>query len=439
MAASDLAAWLRGLGLERYEATFRANDVDADVLPELSDADLERLGLSLGHRKKLLKAIAGLGDGGTGRPEPPPALPAAAGAEGERRQVTVLFCDLVDYTRLTRELGAEAVHDMTDRFFRLADGVIERFGGAVDKHIGDCVMAVFGAPVAHGNDPERAARAALAIQGAMPELSSEFGCELNVHVGIASGQVVASRGAGHKTYSITGDSVNLASRLTDAAPAGAIFVSDAVRHMLSPGLACQEAGTLAVKGMTEPVRAWRLIGFDETAPKPPPFVGRQAELAQFRGMLGACRDAGAGQVVVVRGEAGIGKTRVVEEFQALAATAGFAYHVALVLDFGAGIGEDAIRALVRSLLGLTMSADLAAAQAAVEQALAKGLVSDDRRVHLNDLLDLPQPPALRALYDAMDNATRNRGNQVTTADWCAGLQSGCRCSWSSRTCTGRTG
>jgi class 3 adenylate cyclase/tetratricopeptide (TPR) repeat protein len=418
MAASDLAAWLRGLGLERYEATFRANDVDADVLPELSDADLERLGVSLGHRRRLLKAIADLRAGIADRSDPPGAIAAAAKGEGERRQVTVLFCDLAGYTALSRELDAEEVHALLERFFELVDGIVERFGGTIDKHIGDCAMAVFGAPVAHGNDAERAARAALAIQDAVPALGEELGRAIGVHIGVAAGQVVASRSgsAAHRQYTVTGDSVNLASRLTDAAASGVILISDAVRRMLPPRFVCREASTLAIKGLAEPVRAWRLVGIGEPAGENRPFVGRRAELAQFRGALDACRSAGTGQTVVIRGEAGIGKTRVVEEFQILATAAGFACHVALVLDFGAGTGADAIRALVRSLLGLTTSAEAKAAQAAVKQALAKGLVTDDRRVHLNDLLDLPQPPALRALYDAMDNAMRDRGNQATAAD-----------------------
>ena len=143
--------------------------------------------------------------GGCGKPLVPPADPASArgqrperdpSPEGERRQVTVLFCDLAGYTRLTHELGAETVHALTDRFFALTDGLIERFGGAIDKHIGDCVMAVFGAPVAHGNDAERAVRAALAIRAAVPGLGREVGREVGVHTGIASGQVVASGGGG---------------------------------------------------------------------------------------------------------------------------------------------------------------------------------------------------------------------------------------------------
>ena len=416
VATSDLAAWLHRLGLERYEATFRANDIDVDVLPELSDADLEQLGVSLGHRRKLLRAIADPRAGETDRSEPLGAVPAGA-EEGERRQVTVLFCDLADYTRLTHELGAESVHDMTNRFFARADGLIERFGGTIDKHIGDCVMAVFGAPVAHGNDPERAVRAALAIQDAMPELSREFGCELNVHVGIASGQVVASRGAGHKTYSITGDSVNLAARLTDAAPGGTILVSEAVRGALAERLDCAEFGVLEVKGFSHPVRAFQLIGLHQTeAPAGRPFVGRRVELQQFEGVLRACIENGAGQAIYLRGEAGIGKTRLIEECQRRAEGLGFASHAGLVLDFGIAAGHDAVRELARGLLGLGRVAPHAEASAAADRALQEGLLAPERQVHLNDLLDLPQPVELRSLYDAMDNAARNRGKQETLAE-----------------------
>ena len=419
MAATDIAAWLRELGLERYEPAFRANDIDADVLPELSEADLEKLGVSLGHRKKLLRAIADLqaGDGGRSGPSPAMSPEAAPEIEGERRQVTVMFADLTGYTELSRQLDAEEVHTLLERFFDWVDGIVEQFGGSVDKHIGDCVMAVFGAPTAHGNDAERAARAALAIRDAMAGLSEELGRALEVHIGLAAGQVVASRSgsAAHREYTVTGDSVNLASRLTDEAARGTILISDLVRRMLPPRFACSEASTLAVKGLAEPVRVWHLVGIGEAAAERPPFVGRRAELAQFRGVLGACRAAGTGQAVVVRGEAGIGKTRVVEEFQALAEGAGFACHVGLVLDFGAGIGQDAIRTLVRSLLGLSVSSAPVAAQVAAERALNDGLAASEQRVYLNDLLDLPQPTALRALYDAMDNATRNRGKRATVA------------------------
>jgi class 3 adenylate cyclase/tetratricopeptide (TPR) repeat protein len=421
----DVAAWLRSLGLEHYAEAFRANDINADVLPELTAEDLIGLGVtSIGHRRKLLAAIADLHGGpspATVLPSDDRSVPAAdAGAvsplpEGERRQVTVLFADLAGYTKLGSELDAEDLHALLEGFFGLVDRTIDDYGGRVDKHIGDCVMAVFGAPVAHGNDPERAVRAALAIRDAMPALTKRLGRPVGVHIGVASGQVVASGtgSASHREYTVTGDSVNLASRLTDTARPGQILVSEAVCRALAGRLECSEAGALAVKGFAEPVRAWRLLALRKAALDRRPFVGRRGELHQFAATLAACRETGSGQAIYVRGEAGIGKTRLVEEFQRLAAEQGFACHTGQVLDFGAGTGRDAVRSLVRGLLDLAPSGGGEAARAAA--ALDGGLVEPDRAVYLNDLLDLPQPKELWALYDAMDNASRNRGKRETVA------------------------
>jgi class 3 adenylate cyclase len=259
----DVTAWLRSLGLERYAEAFRANDIDAEILLDLTAEDLVGLGVtSIGHRRKLLAAIAAL----RGSPAPAtdlptnersaPAADAAAASplpEGERRQVTVLFADLSGYTALSRELDAEELHALAGRFFDTVDAVVEGYGGAVDKHIGDCVMAVFGAPIAHGNDPERAVRAALDIQRRVPALADARGRPLGVHIGVASGQVVASGtgSARHREYTVTGESVNLASRLTDAAQAGEVLISDAVHRALAERLACAEAGALVVKGFAE--------------------------------------------------------------------------------------------------------------------------------------------------------------------------------------------
>ena len=314
------------------------------------------------------------------------------------------------------------MHAITDRFFSLADRVIERFGGSIDKHIGDCVMAVFGAPVAHGNDAERAVRAALAIRDAMPALAREIGCALDTHVGIASGQVVASRGAGHRTYSITGESVNLASRLTDQAAAGTILVSDPVRHLLADRLEHAEVDAFELKGMAGPVRAFRVIALHEARAPGRPFVGRRGELQQLESALAACLANGRGQTVHVRGEAGIGKSRLLEELQRHAAGAGFACHKGLVLDFGAGAGQDATSSLVRGVLELTSASDELAAGAAIEAAIRNGLIAADRRVFLNDLLDLPQPTELRALYDAMDNRARRQGREDAACRACRARQ-----------------
>ncbi|MBV8091181.1 MAG: AAA family ATPase, partial [Alphaproteobacteria bacterium] len=318
----DLSAWLRSLGLQQYEQAFRDNAIDPDILPRLTGEDLKELGVTLvGHRRKLLDAISALRDAETQAPETggPGPIPAASpiDAVGERRQVTVLFADLAGYTAWGQQLDAEEVHALLELFFDRADRAIQEHGGHIDKHIGDCVMGVFGAPIAHDNDAERAARAALTIQTAIPELSARIGRPIGVHIGIAGGQVVASRtgSAGHSEYTVTGDTVNLASRLTAEAKAGEILTSDDTRRVLAERFDCADAGTLSIKGFAEPVRAWQLRGLRQTTREQRPFVGRRGELRLLQTALATCRETGRGQAVYVRGEAGIGKTRLIEEVE----------------------------------------------------------------------------------------------------------------------------
>jgi class 3 adenylate cyclase len=277
----DIAAWLRSLGLEQYEQTFRDNAIGGDVLPALRDEHLKELGLPLGHRLKLVNAIAALHVRASEQ-VPTAPIPPSLAMQGERRQVTVLFADLAGYTALTNELDPEEILALLERFFDRVDWIVKEHGGHIDRHIGDCVMAIFGAPMAHGNDAERAIRAALAIREAIPELSARLGRPLGVHIGVAGGQVVAS-GIGnvsHREYTVTGDTVNLASRLTDAAVAGEILISERVRRALADRLDCLEAGSLMIKGFAEPVRAWRLRGLWPTpVGERPPFVGDKASFA----------------------------------------------------------------------------------------------------------------------------------------------------------------
>jgi class 3 adenylate cyclase len=268
----DVGAWLRSLGLERYEATFRDNSIDDTVLLSLTAEDLKDLGVSsVGHRRKLLDAIATL-RGTSGKPRDidadrsPPAATETPTVPGERRQVSVLFADLAGYTKLSAERDAEEVHALLTAFFEEADAAILAHGGTIDKHIGDCVLAVFGAPVAHGNDAERAVHAALAIRETMPVLSRRLGLPLGVHVGVASGEVVASPtgSEGHRSYTVTGETVNLASRLTGHAGSGEIMVSAAIHRALGDQLDCNAVGEVEVKGLARPVPMWRLSGLRKT-------------------------------------------------------------------------------------------------------------------------------------------------------------------------------
>ncbi len=411
----DIDAWLGGLGLEEYAQALADNHIDAELLRSLTAEDLKELGVaSLGHRKKLLDAIAVMDGEDRDAPSPAPDT-ADAAMEGELRQVTVLFADLTGFTRLSHELGAEATHDLLNRYFAAVDSIVAGYGGRVDKHIGDNVMAVFGAPIAHTDDPERALHAAFDTHGAMERISAEAGRRLQVHIGVASGQVVAS-GTGsetHREYTVTGDSVNLAARLQDLAGPGETFVSDALKGAVGPALSAVLVEGATLKGIGDATRIWRAEGLSSgrEAAEAGEIVGRRVELRQFEGMMAACRETGRGQTLYLKGEPGIGKSRLVEELRRLATAEGFGCHKGQALDFGAGRGRDAIRMLVRSLLALAPESDEAARAKAARRAIDDALIDESGAAHLNDLLDLPQPIELHALYDAMDNATRRRGKE----------------------------
>ncbi|HXW29714.1 MAG TPA: adenylate/guanylate cyclase domain-containing protein, partial [Xanthobacteraceae bacterium] len=410
----DVRAWLEALGLGQYARAFAENDIDFTVLSQLTDTDLKELGVtSLGHRKRLLTAI-----GAIARPATPamPTAPTTGTPTGERRQVTVLFADLCGFTALSQTLDPEELGDLVGRYTKLVDDLVGRYGGTVDKHIGDAVMALFGAPVAHDDDPLRAAHAALQIHEALGQWGEGAGRSLQAHVGIASGEVVAGMlgRAEAQDYTVLGDSVNLAARLVGAAGAGQTLISEGVQRALLGRGICDALGPMQFKGIEGSVRVFSLRGLsgEPALANRGPFVGRGAELEQFKGTLAACLTRRAGQLVYVRGEAGIGKTRLVEEMRALAEAQGFAVHRALVLDFGVGKGRDAIGAILRSLLGLTAGAEAEQRQVAAERVMTAGIVSAERLVFLNDLLDLPQRGEWRALYDAMDNTARNRGKRA---------------------------
>src|SRR5579864_384911 len=238
--------WLRSLGFGEYAQAFAMNHVDFEVLAELTDADLKELGVSsLGHRKRLLAAIRELRSASATK-----APPAAGHAAAERRQVTILFADLCNFTTLSRSLDPEEIRELVARFTAQVDGIVVGYGGTIDKHIGDAVMALFGAPRAHDDDPLRAARAALDIHAALAGISDASGHAMQAHVGIASGEVVAgtlSRMDAHD-YTVLGDSVNLAARLVALAGPGQTLLSEGVYRALSDRVMCEALGKTDVKG-----------------------------------------------------------------------------------------------------------------------------------------------------------------------------------------------
>jgi class 3 adenylate cyclase/tetratricopeptide (TPR) repeat protein len=415
--ADDIEQWLIGLDLAKYIDVFVENEVGVRDLPVILEADLRELGLPLGPRKRVLAAIEAFDGNTVAAAARETALP---GVEAERRQVTVLFADISGFTALSERLGAEATHDLLNRFFAVADGVVLRFGGTIDKHIGDAVMAVFGAPIAHTDDPERAIRAASALHAATRTIEPP----LAIHAGIASGQVVASHmgSEDHQEYTVTGDSVNLASRLTDLAGPGETFSSSGITRGLGNRVEAALLGPRTIEGLPEPVEVWRVVGMFEAENLAPPttFVGREAERTRFAGAVEHCLAEATGETFLVRGEAGIGKTRLLQEFDHIAGQGGFQSCTGLVLDFGAGKGQDAISTLVRGLLELPPGSSVEMLTQRAEEAVTSDLLADERRVHLYDLLGLPQPDDLRALFEAMDNETRSTGRQDTLGDLVTG-------------------
>jgi len=337
-----------------------------------------------------------------------PGSAAPDPANADRRQVAVLFADITGYTALCARSDPEQIQEMLGHFFDAMDSVVESHGGRVIDRAGDAVMAVFGAPIAHGNDALRSVHAALAMHRAASGMADCDGAPLALHIGIAKGEVVAAEigGGGKPKYSITGDPVNLAARLDALAHAGETLISDALHREVAAAVEASPVGEQAVKGFAAPVALWRVKGLREARGERLPFVGRQSELKQLLGALDAVRETGVGATLLVRGDAGIGKSRLVEEFQTRARDLGFDTLSAQVLDFGVGKGQDAIATLLKALLQLGPLADETQRSAALQAARGRGLVSDEDLLFVNEWLDLPQPDGLAAIFEAMDNATR---------------------------------
>jgi class 3 adenylate cyclase/predicted ATPase len=332
-ATVDVAAWLKNLGLEQYETAFRDNAIDGDLLPSLTAEDLKDLGVSIvGHRRRLLDAIAALG--AASKPTPPPAAasppatllaPAVSsrpeprsGTDAERRPITVMFCDLVGSTSLAAKLDAEDWRNLVNAYLDQASAAVTGFGGHVLKRLGDGLMALFGYPQAQENDAERAVRAALAIQRGLADINARNSAkgepELSARIGLESGPVVVEASG-----EVFGDAPNIAARVQAAADPGSVLITTNVHRQVAGLFVVEERGPHALKGASTPVALYRIVrasgGRRFGARTLTPLVGREEELALLRRRWERASN-GAGQLTLIVGEPGIGKSRLVEEFRA---------------------------------------------------------------------------------------------------------------------------
>jgi len=337
----QIADWLEKLGMSEYAQRFAENRIDFSVLRELTDQDLKELGVVLGDRRKMLRAIADIDGIETNAPaaparataapgrtpvasEPiptatPPPISAAAEVSGERRYVTVMFCDLVGSTSISAQLDAEEWRDLVSAYLDAACAAVIEMGGHVAKKLGDGLMVLFGYPVAQENDAERAARAALSIQRALAAVNrknTETGKPaLNARIGIETGAVVIDA-AGE----IYGDAPNVAARVQALAEPGTVVVTARVQRQIAGLFVAEERGSHELKGVPEPVTLFRLVrasggGRRAGQRRLTPLVGRDEEIAMLMRRWERARQ-GDGQLVLIVGEPGIGKSRLIEEFHA---------------------------------------------------------------------------------------------------------------------------
>jgi class 3 adenylate cyclase/tetratricopeptide (TPR) repeat protein len=313
----DVGAWLRGLGLGQYEGIFRDSEIEADVLSELTEADLEKLGLPLGPRKRILKAIADLDGADTASSTAGLARPSPADA-AERRQLTVMFCDLAGSTALSARLDPEDMRQVIRTYQDACSGVVARYDGFIAKFMGDGILAYFGFPHAHEDDAERAVLAGLEIASVVSALQTRAKVKLQVRIGIATGLVVVGDLVGHgaaQEQAVVGDTPNLAARLQALAEPDSIVVAAATRRLLHDRFRLRDLGRHLVKGLADPVEAWAVEGVSSNesrfeaghAARLTGFIGREAETALLRDRQQRAWQ-GKGQIVLISGEAGIGKS-----------------------------------------------------------------------------------------------------------------------------------
>ena len=335
---------------------------------------------------------------GNGDPRPTPV--------SERRLVSVLFADLVGFTTLSEQRDPEEVRELLSRYFDTARRLIDRYGGTVEKFIGDAVMAVWGTPVANEDDPERAVRAALELNAAVAALGEEVGApELRARAGVLTGEAAVNLGAEGQGM-VAGDLVNTASRIQSAAEPGAVLVGEATRRASEAAIVYEEAGTFELKGKSEPVPLWRaqrvvaaIRGAQRAAGLEAPFVGRDRELRMIKELFHSTTDRGTAHLVSVVGPAGIGKSRLVWEF--FKYMDGLAddtrWHRGRCLAYGEGVTYWALAEMVRTNASILEGEETATALPKLRTAVEHAIPDPEERKwvepRLASLLGLESGPS----------------------------------------------
>ena len=318
----NVAAWLQSLGLERYEPLFRDNEIDWEVLPKLTSEDLKEIGVvAIGHRRKLLDAIAAFGAAVPVAAVTAAAPDAPAPADAERRQLTVMFCDLVGSTSLSSRLDPEDLREVIAAYHRAVGEIVAGFDGFVAKYMGDGVLVYFGYPRAHEDDAERAVRAGLSSIDAVGRLDVKS-AKLQARVGIATGLVVVGDLIGEgsaQEQSVVGETPNLAARLQALATPASLVIAASTRQQIGELFDLEDLGPQQLAGFAEPQRAWRVLGesgevsrFEALRSGETPLVGREEEIELLIRRWQQAK-SGEGRVVLISGEPGIGKSRLTAE------------------------------------------------------------------------------------------------------------------------------
>ena len=314
----QIADWLQKLGLGQYAQRFAENEIDVSVLPHLTDQDLKDIGVPLGPRRKILAAITAETGKTNATPEPAASIELKAQDIAERRQVTVMFSDLVGSTALSARMDPEDLREVISAYHKCVAETVLRFGGFVAQYMGDGALVYFGYPQAHEDDAERAVRAGLELVGTVSSLKTR--APLQSRVGIATGLVVVGDliGSGDaQERGIVGDTPNLAARLQALADPNMVVIADGTRRLLGDLFELKDLGTKDLKGIAGPVQAWAALRTSSVegrfeamhASGLTALVGREEELELLLRRWSRAK-TGEGQVVLLSGEAGIGKSRL---------------------------------------------------------------------------------------------------------------------------------